>query len=145
MNPTGIQQLIGSADISDHRRFHHITQAADNSNPPRTAPDATHTNIILIGYHTEILTLIIQTGSTLTTLDISLREQYKDIICRRDQRRIAPTVVISLSRLEDTTETGNRLHLISSGKREETLVGFRPLLHPALRSFRDEIGGLLLG
>ena len=144
MNPTRIIELAGFADISDQRGFHHVSQTADDGYTPRTVPNTTHTKLVLIRRHTEKFILIVKTGSTLTTLDIGFGEQHKKTIYWFIERRKAPTVVKPLIRLKDATETRDWFNLMSSSQGEETLISLRPLLHPALCSLRDDIGGLLL-
>ena len=105
MNPTGILQLAWLGDIGNQCRLYNIGQFSNNHHTPGTVPAATDLQLILIRGHPIEFPFVIKARSTLSALDIRLRNQCKHILCGFEERRIAPTDVPAISRFERTAET----------------------------------------
>ena len=139
MDPVGVVQLAEFAEVGDQGRFHHFGQRADDDHSPgRVVGNLTFVG--LVRHHAENFAVVVQAGRALSPFHIGLGDQREDAVDGLHQQRIAPVVAESFGRTRNGTERRNGPDFRGRGQREESFVGVRPLLHPALRPLRDDIG-----
>ena len=139
VNPVGIVQFAEFAEVGDQGRFHHFGQRADDDH----APGRMVGNLAFVGlvrHHAEDFAVVVQAGRALSLFHVGFGDQREEAVDRLRQQRIAPVVAEAFGRARNGAERVNGRDFCGRGQREEPFIGVRPLLHPALRPLRDDIG-----
>ena len=139
VDPVGIVQFAPVADVGDQGRFHHVRQGADDNHAPRGVVGVL-SFLRFIGNHPEHLAVIVQARGALPLFQVRFGNERENALGGLHQQGIAPVVAVAVGRSGNRAERTDRADFRRRRHREKALIGVGPLLHPALRSLRDDIG-----